>query len=196
MIKNDRPLVVIVDDFLEDPDAARERALQQEYKQQRSKGVRSLTPFPHEEFRDAFERILSMEITDWDLDMNGRYQYCTSEDPLVYHCDLQTHAASIFLSPDAPPECGLKLLRSKKYGLRYGPTQEEAEAQGMSVNGMFNDMFGGFYDATKWETIDQIGNVYNRLVIWDSKHVHTAACYFGQQIQDSRLFQVFFFNAR
>ena len=55
---------------------------------------------------------------------------------------------------------------------------------------------GGFFDATKWDVIDNIGNVYNRLVLWSGKDVHSAAVYFGQTIEDSRLFQVFFFNTQ
>ena len=195
-VKNSKPLVVVVDDFLGNPDEIRALALKQDYKPQGSKGVRSLDRFAHPNLVPCFEQLIDRKILEWGLGANGRFQHCNAETPLVHHCDLQTHAASIFLTPDAPPGCGLKLLRSKKFGLRYGPTQEFAKARNMTQAQVHAEMFGGFYDSTLWETVDQIGNVYNRLVIWDAQHAHTAACYFGQHINDSRLFQVFFFNAR
>ena len=53
---------------------------------------------------------------------------------------------------------------------------------------------GGFYDPTLWEKIDVIGNVYNRLVLWQGDLVHSASCYFGTNIDNGRLFQMFFFD--
>ena len=53
---------------------------------------------------------------------------------------------------------------------------------------------GGFYDSTKFELIDTVGNVFNRCVIFDARQIHAASEYFGQTINDSRLFQIFFFD--
>jgi hypothetical protein len=54
---------------------------------------------------------------------------------------------------------------------------------------------GGFFDRTRFEEVDRIGNVYNRLVLWNAKMIHAASGYFGQTIANSRLFQLFFFDA-
>lgn len=81
---------------------------------------------------------------------------------------------------------GARLYRSKKYRARRPEKDEPA---------YLADFFGGFYDPTKWELVDRIGNVYNRLVIWDGSLVHAANCYFGQGLSDGRLFQMFFFDA-
>ncbi|MEZ5448552.1 MAG: hypothetical protein R3E89_05940 [Thiolinea sp.] len=43
--------------------------------------------------------------------------------------------------------------------------------------------------------MDVIGNVYNRMVIWDARKVHAASAYFGDRIDNSRLFHMFFFDA-
>ncbi len=51
-----------------------------------------------------------------------------------------------------------------------------------------------FLDRTPWEEIDRVGNKYNRLVIWNAQRVHSASQYFGDQIHNSRLFHLFFFN--
>ena len=52
----------------------------------------------------------------------------------------------------------------------------------------------GFYDATKFELVDSIGNVFNRLFIFDAQHIHAASQYFGTNKEDSRLFHIFFFD--
>jgi len=46
----------------------------------------------------------------------------------------------------------------------------------------------------KWELVDRIGNVYNRLVLYRGDHFHISLDYFGQDLYDGRLFQTFFFN--
>jgi len=42
--------------------------------------------------------------------------------------------------------------------------------------------------------VDQIANVYNRLVLYRGDHFHMSLDYFGQGLEDGRLFQTFFFN--
>ena len=77
------------------------------------------------------------------------------------------------------------------------PINSSGKSKGENVQLLDGDIFhGGFFDETKWEVVDQIGNIYNRLVLWHGKAVHSASVYFGKDIEDSRLFQVFFFNAR
>jgi hypothetical protein len=47
---------------------------------------------------------------------------------------------------------------------------------------------------TKWELVDRIANRYNRLVLYRSNMYHTSLDYFGKNLQDGRLFQLFFIN--
>lgn len=47
---------------------------------------------------------------------------------------------------------------------------------------------------TKWELVDNLANVYNRLVLYRGDHFHMSMDYFGQDRYDGRLFQTFFFN--
>jgi len=49
-------------------------------------------------------------------------------------------------------------------------------------------------DMTKWQLVDKIGNVFNRLIIFNSKNYHMSQDYFGTDKNDGRLFQVFFFS--
>ena len=49
-------------------------------------------------------------------------------------------------------------------------------------------------DYTKWEMVDRVGNVFNRLIMYRADNYHVSLDYFGKDINDGRLFQVFFFN--
>lgn len=177
------PSIVVVDNFLSDPGSIRHTALSQVfYPSDGYKGKRTREQFLQDEYKVAFEKLLHIKIGAWaEHEMNGTFQTCTPEDPIVYHCDGQTHAGIIFLSPDAPPETGTTLYRSKRSHARRFRDDPS----------MFD---GGFYDATLWDKVDVIGNVYNRLVLWQGDLVHAASAYFGKSIDDGRLFQMFFFD--
>ena len=178
--------VWVVDNFYSDPYAVREYALKQEFKPEIEyfKGSRSLDQYFVPGTKEAFERIMGIKIREWESHgMCGRFQYCTAQDPLVYHNDGQTWAAMIYLNPDAPYCTGTSLYDSKNGARRTSDPQ-------------YNDdvYAGGFYDETKFELVDSIGNVFNRLFIFDAQNIHAASKYFGQTKEDSRLFHIFFFD--
>jgi hypothetical protein len=181
------PTILVVDDFLTNPDEARKLALGQTYTKQGSAGVRSNARFHNMIDRKVFETLIGKRITDWEEQpINGRFQYCTSEDPIVYHADSQSHAAIVLLTPDAPIEAGTKFLRSRVTGARRSPPDQATS----------DATFGGnLLDPTKWDVVDVVGNVYNRMAIWDARMIHAASCYFGTKPDNARLFWMFFFNA-
>jgi hypothetical protein len=63
-----------------------------------------------------------------------------------------------------------------------------------TIYNLNRELDGETQDVTKWELVDRIGNVYNRLILYRSDIYHTSLDYFGKDIQDGRLFQVFFLN--
>lgn len=191
-----RTELIVVDNFYESPGAIRELALKQEFSGDNRyfKGVRTSQSFATHDVRYSFEQLLGKTITKWDYEANGIFQICTAEDALVYHMDSQQWAAVIFLTPDAPVESGTSFFRSKETGIRGCLTRHGIDSE--IANSVLSTTFrGGFYDRTQFEPIDLIGNIYNRLVIWDAKLIHAASQYFGQKKEDARLFQIFFFDA-
>ena len=178
--------VWVVDNFYSDPYAVRDYALKQEFKPEIEyfKGSRSLDQYFVPGTKEAFERIMGIKIREWESHgMCGRFQYCTAQDSLVYHNDGQTWAAMIYLNPDAPYCTGTSLFASKNGARRTTDTN------------FSDDVYaGGFYDETKFELVDSIGNVFNRLFIFDAQNIHAASKYFGQTKEDSRLFHIFFFD--
>ena len=183
------PSFIVVDNFYEDPDAVRSIALQQTFNPdlRYHKGRRTDTKFFAEGTKQRFEAILGCKITNWvEYEYNGIFQYCTSEDPLVYHSDVQRYAAAIYLTPDAPVETGTTFYRSRKY-----PQIRKIHVNDSNYNEVFEN---SYYDKTRFEQVDMVGNVYNRLVLWDARLIHSASEYFGTDKTNSRLFHLFFFD--
>lgn len=180
---------IIVDNFYKDPDAIREFALSVEYDQggigRGYIGNRSKDQYFFEGIKESFEHIIGKKITTWeDHFSSGRFQYNPAGEPLVYHCDENRWAGMIFLTPDAPPECGTALFRHKQSGIMHNSHPELYKA--------FNQKT--FLDGTPYEEIDRFGNVYNRLVIFDGGCIHAASEYFGSELNDCRLWHMFFFD--
>lgn len=182
--KNKR--LFVVDNFYSDPDAVRNFALGVEFQEDLRfyKGLRSTQAYHPPGIVQAFEEIIGQKITQFgEGSPNGCFQITTAQDPQVYHHDLQKWAAMIYLTPNAPLESGTRLLRTKEGKI------------GHMTDPRINDAFtGGFYDSTKFEIVDSASNMYNRLVIMDAQHIHSAGSYFGQGKEDGRLTHLFFFD--
>ena len=176
----------VVDNFYSNPDAVRSFALSQEFKEDIRwyKGSRTTQPFRTNEHKLAFEKILGVEIPNWEEHgFNGCFQITTAKDPQVYHYDLQKWAGMIYLTPNAPIESGTRLMQSKINGTRHSSEP--------NVDMAFN---GNFYDSTKFDVADSAGNIYNRLVLMDARCIHSAGPYFGATPEDGRLIHLFFFD--
>jgi len=183
------PEIIVVDNFYENPDQVRQIALQQVYEPDLRyfKGKRTTSKFLAPGTKQLFEQLIGKKITVWENhSYNGVFQYCTAEDPLVYHSDIQSFAAAIYLTPDAPVETGTSFFRSKKY-----PRIRKVHSNDVNYNDVFEN---DYYDKTKFDEVDTVGNVFNRLVIWDARLIHSASNYFGNNLQNSRLFHLFFFD--
>ncbi len=176
----------VVDNFYNDPDTVRKIALSVEFRPDLRwyKGLRSVQPYRTDGIKKAFEDVIGEKITVWDEHVyNGCFQICTAEDPQVYHYDMQKWAAMIYLSPNPPLVSGTRTHVSSVTGLSHS-----------SQPGVDRSFEGGFYDSTKFDIDNSVGNVYNRLVIMDSKLIHSAGPYFGKDKESGRLTHLFFFD--
>ena len=178
--------VIICDNFYDNPDSIRELALNSEFIEdlRYHKGKRSAQNYRPVDVKRKIESLLGKTILDWEEQgHNGKFQYCVAEDPIVYHWDTQKMAAVVFLNPEAPYEGGTSLFAENETGRKH-----------KDETWMPDPFTGGFYDKTKFQVVDQIGNIYNRMVIFDAGCIHAATEYFGTTVSNSRLFQMFFFN--
>ena len=188
-----------IDNFYTNPDEVREFALKQEFKVrgnypgQRTKSF--LTDSLKKKMRDILYPFAG-EITYWGSDdtennYTGSFQYTVSEDRSWIHADSTTDWAAVcYLTPDAPLSAGTGIFRHKATGLSHYDYKRENEPGYVESTPPGNEM----RDYTKWEMVDRIGNVYNRLIMYRADNYHVSLDYFGQNMHDGRLFQVFFFN--
>ena len=183
--------VWIVDDFYANPDWVRELALQQEYQVNHDGekgyiGSRTEKQFLFPGLREQFEYIMGKRISRWEEHgMNGRFQYALAGEPLVYHCDDQTWAGMIYLTPNAPYDTGTNTYALRNTDIRH---RSHPEIRRCFQPGSRN------FDRYPFDNVDQFGNVYNRLVIFNAGYLHSAAGYFGFTPQNSRLWHMFFFD--
>jgi hypothetical protein len=177
---------IIVDNFYTNPDAVREFALSCDFQlhPNNHKGKRTDACYRFEGLKERFEEIIGRKICNWEkYGTNGCFQICVAGDQLVYHRDDQQYAGVLFLTPDAPVQTGTCLLRSnatKK--MKVAPDEHSL---------VFKN---GYLDSTEFEVVDVVGNIYNRLVLFDSHCIHAATEYFGNTADNGRLFQLFFFD--
>lgn len=132
---------------------------------------------PHLEYK-AFSVVSFFQL------ING------TEKSWVHQDSQDVHFAGIlYLTPNAPYESGTITYRCNdvnKWVSMFGSV--EGFEKSMHINEeeeteLFQELF---------TPIDYIGNVYNRLVIYDAHIYHKAGKYFGTTKEDSRLTQVFF----
>jgi hypothetical protein len=181
--------VFIIDNFYEDPYAVREFAMNQEYEPDGEgkgyTGRRTYKQFFPPGMKERFEEIIGEKIVNWEgHGFNGRFQYNVGGDKLVYHCDEQKWAGLIYLTPNAPYQAGTRLLGHKKTRVRFNKEPKIMEC--------FNQE--SFLDGTPFETVDHVGNVFNRLVIYRGGLIHSASEYFGWNMENARLWHMFFFD--
>ena len=184
--QNTVPSYLVVDNFYKDPDTIRRFALSCEFQHhpKNHKGQRTDECYRFKGLKERFEQILGRRIRNWEnYGTNGCFQYCVGGDQLVYHTDTQQYAGVLFLTPDAPVQTGTSLFRSK-YTNRMKVLLEDHDKV----------FVGGFLDPTQFERVDTVGNIYNRLVLFDAQILHAATEYFGNSKDNGRLFQLFFFD--
>lgn len=189
--------IIVVDDFYADPDFIREWAIKEiEFSpSDYHKGERAKSRFSTYATKEILEEIIGKPIYNWNHDRyaNGIFQFCTADQPIVYHVDNQTYAGMVFLTKDAPLGTGTSFYRSKETGdFKFDDEKRNTEAYVRAFKGKSNEM--NFYDGTNFEKIDEVGNKYNRLVLFDAKNIHAATQYFGDHIDNARFFQMFFFD--
>ena len=96
------------------------------------------------------------------------------------HTDgARTFAGVVYLTPNAPTSGGTGFFRSKIDGSLTGTNHDSLPD-------------GVWSDVSKWDKVAEVGNIYNRIVLFRADQWHTSLDYFGSGPEDGRLTQVFF----
>ena len=180
--------IIVVDDFYRNIDGVREFALGLDYSVQGNyPGLRTESHIA-DGTKEVIESILGKKISYWPGEYNGAFQYTTEENKSWIHRDATDWAAILYMTPDAPLDGGTGFYRHKETGLEeYNDDTTDLQKEKMD-----NDSS----DVSKWDLVDLTANKYNRLVIFNGRRSHTSMTYFGDNIKNGRLFQLFFFDTK
>jgi hypothetical protein len=182
-----------IDNFYSNPMDVREFALRQEFKVRGNYPGQRTESFLSDATKKTLRDILypfAGEITNWGGEYTGSFQYTTASDRSWIHADSTTDWAAVcYLTPDAPLTAGTGIFKHKETGWsNFDYRNNDSEYLRQAPPGHDSQ------DYTKWEMVDRIGNVFNRLIMYRADNYHVSLDYFGKDMYDGRLFQVFFFN--
>jgi hypothetical protein len=195
---------LVIDNFYEDPDAVRALALSQHYTEEPAAytGWRSTARLLTEPMLARFRTWLGARALDAGNRHSGSFQCATGSHRICIHADPCSFAGLVYLTPHAPSGAGTSFFRHRASGATHGPTPEDALRRHTSLEVLRHELFRlNTYDSGDtavdevWDRVDRVGNVYNRLVLWDGMRLHAASAYFGDSLETGRLVQVFFFTA-
>jgi hypothetical protein len=164
--------VYVVDNFYERPDEVRSFGLQTSEQSSSADIVKSV-----QSLQDRMEQILGRKIASFSqFEENGRFTATNRFATIDYQTKPYQYAGYVFLTPNAPVTSGMTMYRSRT---TKQPFLKEDVIRSNS---------------TDLEAIDIIGNVYNRLVLFESQRVHAVTHHFGNDLERGRLVQTFAFN--
>jgi len=187
---------IIIDDFYSNPQEVREFALKQDYNVTGNfPGVRT-APFLWDSIKNWIGKHIEPQHgpIEWlNTEYTGAFQYTTAVNRSWIHADSNNKWAGVlYLTPDAPASGGTGLFKHKETGLYKAPRDKNNKIDKKLLDKVYDDC----QDMTKWEMVDFIGNKFNRLVIYQGDLFHSSLDYFGNNIENGRLFQTFFFNTK
>jgi hypothetical protein len=184
--------VIIVDNFYNNPMDTRNYILTQDFEVKGNYPGNRTKSYATEQLKETIQKYVmpfSGKITEFPIGKdtyNGAFQYTTSRHRSWIHVDgFNNWAGVIFLTPDAPLSSGTAFYR-------FCDGTASAQDQEFTKSKEETDKYS--QDMTKWELVDSVGNVFNRLVLFNSKNYHMSMDYFGDNKYNGRLFQVFFFS--
>jgi hypothetical protein len=191
--------LIIIDNFYNNPYETREYVLSQEFFVRGNYPGQRTVSYASEDLKEIIQKyvepfggkiidfpIPNQDNSNSDKIYNGSFQYTTSRDRSWVHIDgFNNWAGVLYLTPDAPLSSGTAFYKFHD-GTFCNRDMEILENK--SETEKFSQ------DLTKWKMVDQVGNVFNRLILFNSNRFHMSMDYFGDSKENGRLFQVFFFS--
>jgi hypothetical protein len=191
--------LIVIDNFYNNPLETRNYILTQDFTVRGNYPGQRTISYATQQLKDIIQEYVlpfGGKITDFPMPdesnmnnndiYNGAFQYTTSRDHSWVHIDgFNNWAGVLYMTPNAPLSSGTAF-----YNFHDGTTCEKD--QKIMNNKTETDISS--QDLTKWQLVDRVGNVFNRLILFDSKRFHMSMDYFGDSKENGRLFQVFFFS--
>jgi predicted O-methyltransferase YrrM len=191
--------LIVIDNFYNNAYETRKYVLTQEFLVRGNYPGQRTISYANNHLRDIIQKYVEPfggKITDFPIPKedgsdaskiyNGSFQFTTSRDRSWVHIDgFNNWAGVLYLTPNAPLSSGTSF-----YNFYDGATcKRDME---LLENKEETDKYS--QDMTKWKKVDQVGNLFNRLILFNSNRFHMSMDYFGDSKENGRLFQVFFFS--
>lgn len=191
--------LIIIDNFYNNALDTRNYILTQEFSVRGNYPGQRTISYANEHLKETIQTFVEPfggKITDFPIPnedgsnasniYNGSFQYTTSRDRSWVHIDGNNNWAGVlYLTPNAPLTSGTSFYKF------YDGTTCKRDMELLENN---ENIDRCSQDLTKWEKVDQVGNVFNRLILFNANRFHMSMDYFGDTKENGRLFQVFFFS--
>ena len=191
--------IIVIDNFYNNALATRNYILTQEFLVRGNYPGQRTISYANNHLQDIIQKyvepfggkivqfpIPKEDKSDADKIYNGSFQYTTSRDRSWVHVDgFNNWAGVLYLTPNAPLTSGTGFYQF------HDGTMTETDAEMLNSK---KEIDSCSQDMTKWKLVDKVGNVFNRLILFNSKRYHMSMDYFGTNKENGRLFQVFFFS--
>lgn len=198
MKRNPSAGLIVIDNFYTNPLETRNYMLTQEFSVRGNYPGQRTISYATDGLRELLQNYVMPfggKIVDFPIPQssveastmyNGAFQYTTAYDRSWVHIDGHNNwAGVVYMTPNAPVTSGTAFYRfhdgtANKHEMEWLGNKKETDHWSQ--------------DMTKWEKVDTVGNVFNRLVLFNSHRFHMSMDYFGDSKETGRLFQVFFFS--
>lgn len=191
--------LIVIDNFYNNPQDTRNYILTQEFTVRGNYPGQRTISYANKELKEIIQEYVKPfggKITDFPMPKedgsdagtiyNGAFQFTTSRDRSWVHVDgFNNWAGVLFMTPNAPLSAGTAF-----YSFQDGTSCK----RDMEILENKAEIDKYSQDLTKWNQVDNAGNVFNRLILFNSNRFHMSMDYFGDSKENGRLFQVFFFS--
>jgi hypothetical protein len=195
--------IQIVDDFYQDPDRVRRYALEQKF-YKRVGDYPGLRCDRLSDLNRPFFEFFANKLTElyFDKNVNIEYDIISNFQSIDgrhskgwIHQDDNGYfdvAGVVYLSPDAPIGAGTSIYRPTVDVVK--PKPEDIPIDPYSIENIDMDEYDKQQEIynSQFEKILEVGNIYNRLVVYPVTEWHTQSGFFGVDKESSRLTLVFF----
>jgi len=191
--------LIVVDNFYNNPHDTRKYILTQDFKVRGNYPGQRTISYANQHLKDIIQEYITPfggKIIEFPMPnetnkdnnniYNGAFQFTTSRDRSWVHIDGHNNWAGVlYMTPNAPLSSGTSFYHfhdgtACKRDMEILENKEETDKYSQ--------------DMTKWKKVDEVGNVFNRLILFNSNRFHMSMDYFGDSKENGRLFQVFFFS--
>lgn len=208
MIKTEFIPLTIIDNFFEDPNAVRQKALSYEYGIKgnhpgyRTDIIKSIDPNLYSSIANKiFSLFVDIRYFQVNYDFGIGFQWTPSVWGKGWvHTDEGVYLAGVvYLTPNPPPDSGTLIYEDvNNVGNLPHPLKDEAYINRKNNESKLH--MSEIYKKTREEHNNNykksitIENVYNRAVIYPANYFHAENNFFGKDIEDSRLVLIFFLH--